>query len=95
MKEQLESLVGMMVERGILLEEALTEFEKKFIRCARRNRKETSPAPRSLSESTATPSAGKWTNISWITSVAATADLVIVPKIAPTEKKRKRFDIRC
>ncbi len=32
MKEQLESLVGMMVERGILLEEALTEFEKKFIR---------------------------------------------------------------
>ena len=32
MKEQLESLVGMMVERGILLEEALTEFEKKFIK---------------------------------------------------------------
>jgi DNA-binding protein Fis len=33
-KEQLESLVGMMVEKGILLEEAVTEFEKKFIRCA-------------------------------------------------------------
>ena len=32
MKEQLETLVGNMVERGILLEEALTEFEKKFIR---------------------------------------------------------------
>ena len=32
MKEELESLVGMMVERGILLEEAITEFEKKFIR---------------------------------------------------------------
>jgi len=31
-KEQLESLVGMMVERGILLEEAVTEFEKKFIK---------------------------------------------------------------
>jgi Fis family transcriptional regulator, factor for inversion stimulation protein len=31
-KEQLESLVGMMVERGILLEEAITEFEKKFIK---------------------------------------------------------------
>jgi Fis family transcriptional regulator, factor for inversion stimulation protein len=31
-KEELESLVGMMVERGILLEEAVTEFEKKFIR---------------------------------------------------------------
>jgi Fis family transcriptional regulator, factor for inversion stimulation protein len=31
-REELESLVGMMVERGILLEEAVTEFEKKFIR---------------------------------------------------------------
>jgi len=32
-KEQLESLIEMMVQRGILLEEALTEFEKKFIKC--------------------------------------------------------------
>ncbi|MFY9754222.1 MAG: helix-turn-helix domain-containing protein [Candidatus Acidiferrales bacterium] len=32
MKDQLESLVGMLVERGIRLEEALTEFEKKFIK---------------------------------------------------------------
>lgn len=32
MKEQLESLVSLMVERGILLEEAITEFEKKFIK---------------------------------------------------------------
>jgi len=32
MKDQLEALVGSMVERGILLEEAVTEFEKKFIR---------------------------------------------------------------
>jgi Fis family transcriptional regulator, factor for inversion stimulation protein len=31
-KEQLESLVGTMVERGILLEEAIAEFEKKFIK---------------------------------------------------------------
>jgi arginine utilization regulatory protein len=31
-KDQLESLVGFMVERGILLDEAVTEFEKKFIR---------------------------------------------------------------
>ena len=31
-KDQLESLVGIMVERGILLEEAVTEFEKKFIK---------------------------------------------------------------
>ena len=33
MKEELEALVGTMVERGILLEEAVTEFEKKFIKC--------------------------------------------------------------
>ncbi len=32
MKEQLESLIGMMVDRGIMLEEAVTEFEKKFIK---------------------------------------------------------------
>jgi len=33
-KEQLESLVGLMVERGILLEEAVDEFEKRFIKRA-------------------------------------------------------------
>jgi transcriptional regulator with PAS, ATPase and Fis domain len=33
-RDQLESLVAMMVERGILLEEAVTEFEKKFIKRA-------------------------------------------------------------
>lgn len=32
MKDQLEALVGQMVDRGILLEEALAEFEKKFIK---------------------------------------------------------------
>ena len=32
MKDQLESLVGQMVERGILFDEAVTEFEKKFIK---------------------------------------------------------------
>ncbi len=32
MKDQLEALVGQMVERGILLEEALAEFEKTFIK---------------------------------------------------------------
>jgi len=31
-KEQLESLINQMVDRGILYDEALTEFEKKFIR---------------------------------------------------------------
>ncbi len=34
MKDQLESLVGQRVERGILLDEAVIEFEKKFIRRA-------------------------------------------------------------
>jgi DNA-binding NtrC family response regulator len=33
-KEQLETLVGQMVERGILLGEAVVEFEKKFIKRA-------------------------------------------------------------
>lgn len=32
MKDQLETLVGMMVERGIRLEEAVSEFEKRFIK---------------------------------------------------------------
>jgi Fis family transcriptional regulator, factor for inversion stimulation protein len=31
-KDQLESLVGQMVEKGIMLDEAVTEFEKKFIK---------------------------------------------------------------
>lgn len=34
MKEQLESLVAAMVERGILLDEGRVEFEKRFIACA-------------------------------------------------------------
>jgi DNA-binding NtrC family response regulator len=33
-KDQLESLVGQLVERGIMLDEAVNEFEKKFIRRA-------------------------------------------------------------
>ncbi len=32
MREQLEALVGQMVERGIQFEEAVNEFEKKFIK---------------------------------------------------------------
>ena len=31
-KDQLEGLVSQMVERGILFEEAVGEFEKKFIK---------------------------------------------------------------
>jgi DNA-binding protein Fis len=31
-KDQLESLVGQMVDRGILFDEAVNEFEKKFIK---------------------------------------------------------------
>jgi DNA-binding protein Fis len=30
-KDQLETLVGQMVDRGILFDEAVNEFEKKFI----------------------------------------------------------------
>jgi Fis family transcriptional regulator len=33
-KDQLEALVGQMVERGILLDEAITDFERKFIKRA-------------------------------------------------------------
>ena len=32
MKDQLENLIGQMVERGILFGEAVTEFEKRFIK---------------------------------------------------------------
>jgi DNA-binding protein Fis len=38
-KDQLEALVSQMVERGILLEEALAEFEKKFIKAVIENAK--------------------------------------------------------
>jgi DNA-binding protein Fis len=31
-KDQLEALIGQMIERGILFEEAVTEFEKRFIK---------------------------------------------------------------
>jgi DNA-binding protein Fis len=31
-KDQLETLIGQMVEHGILFDEAVTEFEKKFIK---------------------------------------------------------------
>jgi DNA-binding NtrC family response regulator len=33
-RDQLEALVGQMVDRGILFDEAINEFEKKFIRRA-------------------------------------------------------------
>lgn len=32
MKDQLEALIGQLVERGVLFEEAVGEFEKKFIK---------------------------------------------------------------
>ena len=34
MRDQLETLVGQMVDRGILFDEAVNEFEKRFIRRA-------------------------------------------------------------
>jgi len=33
-KDQLETLIGQMVERGIMFDEAVTEFEKRFIKRA-------------------------------------------------------------
>jgi DNA-binding NtrC family response regulator len=33
-RDQLEALVGQMVDRGILIDEAINEFEKRFIRRA-------------------------------------------------------------
>jgi DNA-binding NtrC family response regulator len=33
-RDQLEALVGQMVDRGILFDEAMNEFEKRFIRRA-------------------------------------------------------------
>jgi DNA-binding protein Fis len=48
-KEQLEALISQMVERGILYDEALTEFEKKFIRkVLERNRWNQCKAARAL-----------------------------------------------
>ena len=34
MRDELEALVGQMVDRGILFDEAINEFEKRFIRRA-------------------------------------------------------------
>jgi len=48
-KDQLESLVGQMVERGIQFDEAINEFEKKFIkRVLDRSRGNQSRAARHL-----------------------------------------------
>jgi DNA-binding protein Fis len=33
-RDQLEALIALMVDRGILLEEALSEFERRFIKRA-------------------------------------------------------------
>ncbi len=38
MKDQLEGLVNQMVERGILFDEAVGEFEKRFIKRVRIHR---------------------------------------------------------
>ena len=49
MKQQLESLVSEMVERGILYPEARREFEKRFIaRVLQKNRGNLSRAARDL-----------------------------------------------
>lgn len=49
MKQQLESLVSEMVERGILFPEACREFEKRFIaRVLQKNRGNLSRAAKDL-----------------------------------------------
>jgi Fis family transcriptional regulator, factor for inversion stimulation protein len=49
LKDQLEALVGQMVERGIQFDEAVNEFEKKFIkRVLERSRGNQSRAARLL-----------------------------------------------
>jgi DNA-binding protein Fis len=49
LKDQLEALVGQMVERGIQFDEAINEFEKKFIkRVLDRSRGNQSRAARML-----------------------------------------------
>ena len=49
MKEQLEALIAQLVERGILYDEALTQFEKRFIgRVLEKHRGNLSRAARDL-----------------------------------------------
>ncbi len=49
MKEQLEALIAQLVERGILYDEAVTQFEKRFIgRVLENNRGNLSRAARAL-----------------------------------------------
>ena len=49
MKEQLEALIAQLVERGILYDEAVTQFEKRFIgRVLEKNQGNLSRAARDL-----------------------------------------------
>ncbi|MGH9863672.1 MAG: helix-turn-helix domain-containing protein [Candidatus Acidiferrales bacterium] len=49
MKEQLETLIAQLVERGILYDEAVTQFEKRFIgRVLEKNRGNLTRAARDL-----------------------------------------------
>ena len=51
MKEELETLVGQMMERGILLDEALTEFKKRFIRRALERARGNNPGRQGVGDS--------------------------------------------
>jgi hypothetical protein len=54
-KDQLEGLVSQMVDRGILFDEAVGEFEKRFIKRVLTAPTATSPAPRRSPVFTAIP----------------------------------------
>ena len=56
MRARLEALIDEMLEGHILLDEAVAEFEKLYIKKALARHKSTSPKPRKSSESIATPS---------------------------------------
>jgi DNA-binding protein Fis len=48
-KDQLEALVTQMIDRGLLFEEAMTEFEKKFIlKVLEKNRGNQTKAARAM-----------------------------------------------
>jgi len=79
MKDQLEGLVSQMVERGILFEEALGEFEKKFIKRTLERARAINAAPPRCSAFTAIPSAVRSVNISWTATAGTNASCFRFP----------------
>ena len=88
MRDQLEGLVGQMVERGILFDEAVGEFEKRFIKRVLDNA-QRQPVPRRETPwaFTATRSAARSPNTSWTIAAAKHANIpgrsVYVDRLEP------------